>query len=832
MFTIKDIQKEFDPLLSSQARIALLTGFPDHLDLYTVRSLASDLQKRVQILFFDDIESFESYSEGLYSNKVKAYLLEVGGALSEIDLVKQGLSRVNRVWKPGEFSIYGDVAVIWPIGFVDPVRVSMFGDEIENISIVDAETRRRIEEISKIEISHGGYDTDDLVVDTIIEGVQYTENFPLMLAKVRGVNKFHGEDISAPVIDIGFRALPLVGENVLASSILETLIKTYTTKGYSIQAIDTSRDRYDSASGYVKNMSEFKKVVGDTLAIIPKGFIDEREKTVILTPYETFGELDLSDHYHTGESVHEGTVASIQKVQREEIFKKIVPGDHIVHDDHGVGQYNGVIEREEGVFIEVRYAGKDRLYVPLTQSKKLTKYIGSGKDPVLTSLNSGSWRRIRKKAEADAEKLAMELIQLYAMRKLMKTEQNEVKQSDFQNFIDRFEYQDTEDQIVATEEIIRDMRSGSPMDRLLVGDVGFGKTEVAMRAMYWATLQKKQVVMLAPTTVLVEQHRAVIEDRFEGTGVKISAVSRFLPPTKQREAIESAKNGEVDILIGTHSLLNPSIKFKNIGLIVIDEEQKFGVSQKESLKQKRVESHVLSLSATPIPRTLNMSLSGIRDISVIATPPHRRRAIKNMFAKFDWSLVNRAISKELERKGQVYYLHNRVKDIIDVKNKLQKYFPGSVVEIAHGQLSDHELSEVMYRFGKGHIDILVCTTIIENGLDLPNVNTLVVDRSEIFGLSQLYQIRGRIGRSDKQAYAYFFHTKLVGQAGDRLEALEEAESLGSGFLLANRDMEIRGVGELLGREQSGAISSVGYGLYMTLLQEKVLELKEGVEPTL
>jgi transcription-repair coupling factor (superfamily II helicase) len=395
----------------------------------------------------------------------------------------------------------------------------------------------------------------------------------------------------------------------------------------------------------------------------------------------------------------------------------------------------------------------------------------------------------------------------------------------FWGFVSKFEFKDTEDQLVATKHIVEDFQNETPMDRLLVGDVGFGKTEIAMRATFAAVNAGFQVAILAPTTVLVEQHLSVFKERFRDYPYTIASLSRFNTEKEKKKVLSSMESGGIDIVIGTHSLLSKNVKFKKLNLVIIDEEQKFGVKQKEHLKKMRLNTNILSMTATPIPRTLNLSLMGIRDISVLATPPMGRKDIENEFAKFSWEEVNRVIQRELDRDGQVFFLHNRVGTIQSVKSKLDKMFPNNVVEILHGQMTNSRIEQTMKSFISGDIDVLLCTTIIENGIDIANVNTLIVDDLTSYGLSQLYQIRGRIGRGSKQAYACFMFDRLRGNSALRLNALKEAEALGSGFILSNRDLEIRGAGDILGKSQSGVINSVGYGLYTRMLSEAVERLK-------
>ncbi len=444
---------------------------------------------------------------------------------------------------------------------------------------------------------------------------------------------------------------------------------------------------------------------------------------------------------------------------------------------------------------------------------------------------------------------------------------------DISEFERDFEFVETDDQLGAIDDIKEDLRDDTPMDRVLVGDVGFGKTEVAMRAAYMIARSGRQVAVLAPTTVLVEQHSRIFRDRFEKHGIIVESLSRFLKPSEAADVVSRIKKGKVDIVIGTHRLLSADISFKNLGMLVVDEEQKFGVSQKERLKKARVDTHVLSMSATPIPRTLNMALAGVRDISIIATPPEGRKSIKNVVKKFNWDIVKDAINKEKERNGQVYFVHNRVSTIGTVKEKLSELLPDVRIGIGHGQMPSSRLSRVVRDFHNGKYDVLLCTTIIENGLDMPNVNTLIVDRAEMFGLSQLYQIRGRVGRSLRKAYAYFlYHGSMGGrfvkkrmleriseesgadpemedligspisgksteeskvskevlweEARQRLDAIGQLEKLGSGFALAQRDLEIRGAGSFLGRDQHGNVGAVGFSLYCRLLDEMVRELKK------
>ena len=548
---------------------------------------------------------------------------------------------------------------------------------------------------------------------------------------------------------------------------------------------------------------------------LSRGIVYEKSKLLLLTDLEVLGEVDLSEHRKSVD-IDQGSI---------EILKKVIPGDYLVHEDHGIGIFKGLKELKGKKYLDIHYAKNDRLLIPFTAVDKVTKYISAGRQrPKLTGLNSGVWDRISKNAKKQAESIAKELLQLYALRSTTTTEKVISTQNDleeFWSFVNKFEFTDTEDQTVATNHIIGDYQQEKPMDRLLVGDVGFGKTEIAMRATFPVVNAGFQVAILAPTTILVQQHVKIFKERFKDYPFTINSLSRFNTDSEKDKILKSLESGGIDIIIGTHSLLSNNVKFKNLNLVIIDEEQKFGVKQKEYLKQMRLNTNILSMTATPIPRTLNLSLMGIRDISVLATPPIGRKDIKNEFIKFSWGEIEKIIKRELDRKGQVFFLHNRVGTIQSVQIKLNKMFPNYSIKILHGQMSNREIEQTMTSFVNGKVDILLCTTIIENGIDIANVNTLIVDDASMFGLSQMYQIRGRIGRGDKQAYACFMFNQLKGDSKLRLNALKESESLGSGFILSNRDLEIRGAGDILGRSQSGVINSVGYGLYTRMLSDAV-----------
>ncbi len=513
-------------------------------------------------------------------------------------------------------------------------------------------------------------------------------------------------------------------------------------------------------------------------------------------------------------------------------LRELHEGDYVVHINHGIGIYRGLTKQNLGgmerEYLVVEYADNDKLYVPVTQLDRIQKYIGQDSSPPITRLDSKRWKNAKKRAKASTHLLARELLKLYAAREQVKGYQFPPDGPWLAQLENAFRYQETPDQLQAIRDVKEDMESDKPTDRLICGDVGFGKTEVAVRAAFKAVLGGKQVAVLVPTTVLAQQHHNTFRQRLSGYPVEIAMLSRFRSRQQQHKTIQGLKEGTVDIVIGTHRLLMADVRFKDLGLLIIDEEQRFGVKQKEQLKKLRQNVDVITLTATPIPRTLNMALSGVRPISLINDPPQGRMPIRTFVRERDDELIREAILRELRRGGQVYFVHNRVKSIKHIAAGLQRLVPEAKIAIAHGQLPEAELEEVMLAFYAEEFDVLVCTTIIENGLDVPNVNTIIVDDADKLGLAQLYQLRGRVGRSDRQAYSYLLYRypdRMTEEAERRLRALEEFSELGSGFKLALRDLEIRGAGDILGREQSGHLSAVGLDLYCRMLADSVRTLK-------
>ncbi len=520
--------------------------------------------------------------------------------------------------------------------------------------------------------------------------------------------------------------------------------------------------------------------------------------------------------------------------QRSKFLAEVVPGDFVVHADHGIARFSGIVRRTvadgERDYMELRYAGDDRLYVPIEQVDKVTRYLApSDHIPRLTRLGTQEWTNARNRVKQAVTIVAADLLRLYAARQMLQGHAFRPDTQWQQELEAAFPYEETEDQLRAIAEVKGDMESKRPMDRLICGDVGFGKTEVALRAAFKAVMDGMQVAVLVPTTVLAQQHQRTFRERLAAFPTRIEVLSRFRSDSEAAEVIAGLRSGEVDIVIGTHQLLQPGIEFGNLGLVIIDEEQRFGVAHKERLKRMRLEVDVLSLSATPIPRTLHMSLTGIRDMSTIDTAPVDRQPVQTYVAEWDDALAREAILHEIERGGQTYVVHNRVHSIDILADRIRALVPEAKVVVGHGQIPKTVLERVMERFGEGEFDVLVCTTIIESGIDIPNVNTLIIDHADMFGLSQLYQLRGRVGRSAHQAFAYLFHSRdrvLSEVAQQRLSTIFEANELGAGFQVAMRDLEIRGAGNLLGSEQSGQIATVGFDLYTTMLADAVESMRE------
>lgn len=585
----------------------------------------------------------------------------------------------------------------------------------------------------------------------------------------------------------------------------------------------------EGRESFTKKRERFQLVVG----FLSTGFVLPSLGRVFVTEDELFGPKRRAAR-RAAEEVKGVHLSS---------FQDLGVGDFIVHSDHGVGQYQGLVKLEvEGRandYLDLAYRAGDKLYVPVDRFSAVQKYVGSNENPpVLDKLGGVSWERVKARVKASIREMAEELLKIYAARQVRKGHSYAPRDNLFREFETSFEYEETPDQLVAISDVLGDMESGKPMDRLVCGDVGYGKTEVALRAAFKAVNDNKQVAVLAPTTVLAEQHFQTFSRRMKPYPIMVEVLSRFKKPSEQREIIARLDRGEVDIVIGTHRLLQRDVVFRDIGLLIIDEEHRFGVSHKEKLKELRAQIDVLALSATPIPRTLHMSLNGIRDLSTIETPPEDRLAIKTYLLKYDEPTITEAIAREMDRGGQVFFVHNRVKDIEAVAARLKRLMPLVRFGVGHGQLKEGDLEDVMLSFLNREIDVLVTTTIIESGLDFPTANTIIINNADRFGLAQIYQLRGRVGRSANQAYAYLLvasEENLTRDARKRLRALMDFSELGAGFKIALHDLQIRGAGNLLGAAQSGQITAVGYEMYVQLMDKAVREMKgeeyvEEVEP--
>ncbi|MDO8292045.1 MAG: transcription-repair coupling factor [Gallionella sp.] len=562
---------------------------------------------------------------------------------------------------------------------------------------------------------------------------------------------------------------------------------------------------------------------------LQNGFILTDGQIALVTETELYAAQPKS------RSVRAAKKTNVEGMLRD--LSELKPGDPVVHEQHGIARYQGLVNLDlgegENEFLLLEYAGADKLYVPVAQLHVISRYSGGASDTApLHKLGTAAWDKAKRRAMQQVRDTAAELLNLYAQRATRKGHAFKLTPHDYEAFAAGFGFEETPDQAAAIEAVIADLQSGKPMDRLICGDVGFGKTEVALRAAFVAAMDGKQVAVLVPTTLLAEQHFQNFSNRFADLPVKIAELSRFRSAKEQTQALKDMEDGKIDIIIGTHKLIQKGVKFHNLGLVIIDEEHRFGVQQKERLKALRAEVDVLTLTATPIPRTLAMSLEGLRDFSIIATAPQRRMSIKTFVAQTSNGIIREAVLRELKRGGQVYFLHNEVDTIANMAEKLETLLPEARIRVAHGQMGERDLEQVMRDFYQQRFNVLLCTTIIETGIDIPTVNTILMNRADRFGLAQLHQLRGRVGRSHHQAYAYLLveTEALTAQAKKRLEAIQSMEQLGSGFYLAMHDLEIRGAGEVLGESQSGEMQEIGFSLYTDMLNAAVASLRQGREP--
>lgn len=761
------------------------------------------------------------------------------GALAE-RLSLAGYERVERVDERGQFAVRGGIVDVFRTTGREPVRIEFYGDQIETIRAFSPFTQRTLHPLAEAVIypaaerslDAAAAEPDDLVAplpgaDLVWEPARVREIWREELGREQPLPTAVELD-SLPVGQpLAFEAQrPAIAARGLAEA--ENELAGFVRSGNRVVVTFAHRGEALRTRALLRKIEASLLDPGEPLpadpglsfAVAParRGFVSRELRLVLLPDTQVFRKRPPRADARLGRAL--------------QTFADLRIGDHVVHEDHGIGRLLGFETKTvAGVtrdYLFLAFRGDDRLYVPHEQIGKVSRYVGADATaPALSKLGGKAWQNIKARARAGAHELAGELLALYAQRQRAEGTPYDVDGELVEQLEASFPWEETPDQRRAIEAVKEDLESPRPMDRLVCGDVGFGKTEVAVRAAFVAVANGRQALLLAPTTVLAQQHWNTFRERYRDLPVNVEMVSRFRRPAEVKAVLSAFAAGTVDILIGTHRVLSRDVVPRSLGLVIVDEEQRFGVAQKELLRQLRLEVDVLSLSATPIPRTLHMSLAGLRDISVIETPPHGRRPIRTHVGEYDEELTRLALVRERERGGQSFYLHNRVETIEDRAEKLRQICPELRFLVAHGQLGERELEERMLAFVRGDADVLVSTTIIESGLDIPQANTLVVERADTLGLAQLYQIRGRVGRSDAVAHAYLFYPEaadLTAEARSRLATLADHTELGAGFQIAMRDLELRGAGSLLGAEQSGHVAAIGFELYVELLAEAVAEL--------
>jgi transcription-repair coupling factor (superfamily II helicase) len=780
--------------------------------------------------------------------------LEVGQTISNIQLIEDFVSKGYEI-APGDFlekGMYyqkGEILTIFPTNTDHPLRIELAFDKIESMDFYEQENgKKTIKPLKKAEIYPLKIEQDTgilfdylnsntlLIEDEIDVMDEYFDAWNMMIEEAyekSGSLTFttFNEDVDEHEHLHYLSVLKYQGVYDFISDLREKqrnnwTIVVFTKKRDELKAIlEDNNVKHSEDPEELRNSPEsehFLFVVNiDKEGVFPKAFQNPELKLLVLTDKDI---VFLQD---------EGKKTFNQKVYID-FLTGLKPGDYVVHADHGVAQFMGLdkktIDEITREYLKLGYAENDKLFVPIDQADKVNKYIGADEQmPRLTRLGSAEWSTLTNRVRKETEIIAKELLLLYAKRKSAKgmkyNEDNDLQK----RFEDTFPYEETPGQLKAINDVKDDMEKEIPMDRLICGDVGFGKTEVAMRATFKAVQSKKQVAIVSPITILTDQHFRSFTKRMDQFNIRVAMLSRFKTPKQQKEILKQMEKGEVDVVIGTHRLLQPDVKFKNLGLVIVDEEQRFGVKQKEKLKEMKSEVDILTLTATPIPRTLNICLNKLRDITTITTPPPGRLPIITEVRRFSNGLVREAIIKEVGRNGQIYFLHNRVQTIDSMADKLRKLVPEATFRVAHGKLGSGDLEETIMAFKEHKFDVLVSSTIIENGIDLANANTLIVNNAERFGLAQLYQLRGRVGRGKIQAYAYFLYQgqRLKLDAKKRLRAIVEASDLGSGFQIAMKDLEIRGAGDILGANQHGVINVVGVSHFIRMLNKAVEDLKTG-----
>ncbi len=799
------------------------------------------------------------------------------------DMVSLGYDREEQIEGPGQFAVRGGILDIYPLTEEVPIRIELWGDEIDSIRTFDVESQRSIENLEQIAIYPASdfpeeeakrvsfldyFDLDKtiLFLDEPVRLIETGEGVATEFVQAQANRMESGYDVSdeemklftaKEVADkmnhfhcVAFSALEMKCKDLKAREVfhlqsksvnpynnsfelLTRDLKRLKRTGYRVVLLSGSRTRakrlaedlrdYNLSSFYSE---DFEREVGEGEILVTYGHVTEGYeypmlKFMVISETDIFGKAKKKKKRKT----YEG-----QKILN---FAELKAGDYVVHENHGLGIYQGIekieIDKVAKDYMKISYAGGGNLYIPATQLDLIQKYASAdAKKPKLNRLGGQEWNKTKTRVRGAIKEIAKDLVELYAARQQKAGfvyGEDTVWQREFEEM---FPFEETDDQLLAIEAVKRDMESTKIMDRLICGDVGYGKTEIAIRAAFKAVQENKQVVYLVPTTVLAQQHYNTFMQRMKEFPVRVDLMCRFRSSAQQKKTIEDTKRGLVDIIIGTHRVLSDDIQYKDLGLLIIDEEQRFGVQHKEKIKKLKENVDVLTLTATPIPRTLHMSLIGIRDMSVLEEAPNDRMPIQTYVMEYNDEMVREAIQRELSRQGQVYYVYNKVKDIDEIAAKIQKLVPEATVAYAHGQMREHKLENIMLDFINGEIDVLVSTTIIETGLDISNANTMIIHDADQLGLSQMYQLRGRVGRSNRMAYAFLMYRreKLLREVAEkRLAAIREFTDLGSGFKIAMRDLEIRGAGNLLGAEQHGHMEAVGYDLYCKMLNEAVKHLK-------
>ncbi len=824
-----------------------------------------------------------TYPDALFEKVVTRKELErntlkvsVGDNLS-IDFVNEVLfeyqfKRVDFVTEPGEFSVRGGIVDVFSFSHDEPYRIEFFGDEVDSIRTFDVETQLSTEQIKKISIIPNV--ANKFLEESRQSFLKYiasktvicTKNEDLLFSRVDSFYSKAEEAFETLSSDLkhGTPSELFCNSELLKKQLLDFTLVEFGSVAVLSGAIDTSHNIEFHTTPQPSFNKQFDLLIENLNANHNKGFTNyiacvseqqakrfhdifedvEQEvhyKTIVLSLFQGFVDHDNKMVCYTDHQIFEryhkfhlkNGYAKKQAITLKELTNLDI-GDYVTHIDHGIGRFGGLqkidVEGKKQEAIKLVYGERDILYLSIHSLHKITKFNGKdGKPPKIYKLGSKAWKTLKQKTKSRVKEIAFNLINLYAKRKLEKGYRYNPDSYMQLELEASFLYEDTPDQITATADIKTDMESERPMDRLVCGDVGFGKTEVAIRAAFKAVDNGKQVAILVPTTILAYQHSRTFRERLKEFPVTVSYVNRFRTAKEKRTTLEGLENGSVDIIIGTHQLVNKNVKFKDLGLLIVDEEQKFGVAVKEKLKTIKDNVDVLTLTATPIPRTLQFSLMAARDLSVITTPPPNRYPIESHVIRFSEETIRDAVSYEIQRGGQIFFIHNRIENIKEVAGLIQRLVPDAKIGIGHGQLDGKKLEHLMLAFMNGEFDVLVSTTIVESGLDVPNANTIFINNANNFGLSDLHQMRGRVGRSNKKAFCYFItpeYSAMTADARKRITALEQFTALGSGFNIAMKDLEIRGAGDLLGGEQSGFINEIGFDTYQKILNEAIEELKE------